>query len=62
MFGFMKKTFVALLKITVNSSNHTKGVSLSNQQCMIQLFLLTQILMNLSLKGQITIHLQLTSI
>ena len=49
MFGFMKKTFVALLKSTVNSSNHTKCISLKKWYLPNP---------NESLKGQITIHLQ----
>ena len=36
MFGYIKKTFIELLTGLVNSSNHTKCVSLSNQKCMTQ--------------------------
>ena len=36
MFGFIKKMFIGLLNSVVNASNHTKCVSLNNQQCMIQ--------------------------
>ena len=36
MFGFIKKVFIVLLTILVNTSNHTKCVSLSNQKCEIQ--------------------------
>ena len=36
MFGLIKKMFMGLLISVVNSSNHTKGVLLSNQKCEIQ--------------------------
>ena len=37
MFGIIKKVFiVSLSNNTVNGSNHTKCISLSNQKCMIQ--------------------------
>ena len=36
MFRFIKKMFIVLLASIVNSSNHTKCVSLSNQKCDIQ--------------------------
>ena len=36
MFGFIKKKFIKLLTSTGNASNHTKCVSLNNQQCIIQ--------------------------
>ena len=36
MFGFIKKMFIRLLTSIVNASNHTKCVSLNNQQCMTQ--------------------------
>ena len=36
MFGFIKKMFIRLLTGIVNASNHTKCVSLNNQECMIQ--------------------------
>ena len=36
MFGFIKKIFIGLLTSIVNASNHTKCVSLNNQQCIIQ--------------------------
>ena len=36
MFGIIKKVFLVLLSSTVNVSNHTKCVSLSNQKCEIQ--------------------------
>ena len=36
MFGFIKKMFIRLLITIINTSNHRKGVSLSNQRCMIQ--------------------------
>ena len=35
MFGFIKKRYTRLT-ITANDSNHTKHVSLNNQQCMKQ--------------------------
>ena len=37
MFGMIKKKFIALFFCIVNSFNHTKCVSLSNQKCEIQL-------------------------
>ena len=36
MFGFIKKIFIGLLTSVVNASNHTKCVSLNNDQCMVQ--------------------------
>ena len=36
MFGLIKKMFMGLLIGSINGSNHTKCVSLSNQKCMIQ--------------------------
>ena len=33
--------FIVFLATTVNASNHTKCVSLSNQKCQIQLTLIT---------------------
>ena len=36
MFGLIKKMFFRLLTSIVNASNHTKCVSLNNQQCMTQ--------------------------
>ena len=36
MFGYIKKIFIWLLISIVNSCNHIKGVSLSNQKCMTQ--------------------------
>ena len=36
MFGFFKKMFVGLLTGVVNACNHTKCVSLNNQQCVTQ--------------------------
>ena len=36
MFKFIKKMFAVLLTSIVNASNHTKCVSLSNQQCSTQ--------------------------
>ena len=33
MFGFFEKMFNGLLTRVVNGSNHTKCVSLKNQQC-----------------------------
>ena len=40
MVGVIKKMFMGLLTIIVNASNHTKCVSLNNQQCMTCLLLL----------------------
>ena len=36
MFGIIKKMFIIVLFSIVNASNHTKCVSLSNQECEIQ--------------------------
>ena len=36
MFGLSKKIFLGSLTGLVNGSNHTKCISLSNQECMIQ--------------------------
>ena len=36
MFGLIKKVFTVVLSSIANSSNHTKCVSLSNQECKIQ--------------------------
>ena len=36
MFGLIKKMFIVLLTGIVNASNHTKCVSLNNQNCKIQ--------------------------
>ena len=36
MFGLINKIFTRLLTSIVNASNHTKGVSLGNQKCLIQ--------------------------
>ena len=36
MFGLIKKIFIGLLTGLVNGSNHTKCVSLTNQQCQSQ--------------------------
>ena len=36
MFGLITKIFIELLSNIVNASNHTKCVSLNNQQCMAQ--------------------------
>ena len=33
---YYKKTFIGLLASTVNASNHTKCISLNNEQCMTQ--------------------------
>ena len=35
MFGLIKKIFIGLLSRIVNTFNHTKCVSLSNQKCVI---------------------------
>ena len=39
MFEYTKRLFVKLLTCLVSASNHTKTVSLSNQNCMTQPFL-----------------------
>ena len=36
MLGLIKKIFIGLLSNLVNTSNHTKCFSLSNQKCEIQ--------------------------
>ena len=36
MFGLIKKRFIRLLTSIVNTSNHTKCISLSKQKCGIQ--------------------------
>ena len=36
MFGLMKQVFLGLLASIVNASSHAEGISLKNQQCMIQ--------------------------
>ena len=36
MFGIIKRTFIVLLASIAYASNHTKRVSLSNQQCWIK--------------------------
>ena len=36
MFWFIKKIIIGLLASIVNASNHTKCISLINQQCMTQ--------------------------
>ena len=40
MFGNIKKMFIVLLTNTVNASNHTKCIPLSNQKCDIQVTLI----------------------
>ena len=55
MFRFINKIFIGLLACTVNTSNHRKCVSLSNQKCTTHLI---YILMN-TLKDYVTIHLSL---
>ena len=57
MFGLIKKMFIVLLSSTVNASNHTKSVSLSNQKCNIQPSLI-HILMN-PVKNFTAIHFRL---
>ena len=36
MFGLIKKMFIGLLTSIVSTSNHTKCISLINQECEIQ--------------------------
>ena len=36
MFWFIQKVFIRLLTSTANASNHSKCVSLNNQQCITQ--------------------------
>ena len=40
MFGLTKKIFIALLTGLVNGTDHTKCVSLINQKCRIQQFII----------------------
>ena len=40
MFGIIKKTFIELLTGIVNTSFHTKCLSLSNQKCMTESILI----------------------
>ena len=40
MFGLTKKIFIALLAGLVNGTDHTKCVSLINQKCKIQPFII----------------------
>ena len=49
---------VVLLTSMVNASNHTKCISLSNQQCTIQPTLINLHQTNI-LEDSVTIHLQL---
>ena len=58
MFGLYKKIFIGLLTGLVNGSNHTKCVSLMNQNVRFNLPLLIHILIN-TLKNFTTIHLRL---
>ena len=41
MFGIIKQVFIRLLPSIVNTSNHTKCISLKNQQFKIQPSLIT---------------------
>ena len=36
MFEIIKKMFMGLLISIINASNHTNGISLNDQKCMIQ--------------------------
>ena len=58
MFGIFKKNFIVLPTGIVNSSNHTKCVSWSNQKYEIQPTLLIYILMN-AIKNYTIINLRL---
>ena len=58
MFELIKKTFIALLTSLVNGANHTKCVSLSNQNARFNLPILTFILKN-TVKSFTTIYLRL---
>ena len=40
MFGLIKKMFIRLLTGLINRTCHTKCISLSNQKCMAQPFLI----------------------
>ena len=55
MFSIIKKMFIVLLTRLVNTSSHTKCISLSSQKCEIQP---TYILMD-TVKNYTTIHLRL---
>ena len=58
MLSLIEKISIGLLTVLVNASNHTKCVSLSNQNVLFNLPLLIYILMN-AVKNFTTIHLQL---
>ena len=57
MFRFIKKIFIGLLTNIGNGSNHSKCVSLNNQQCMTQPTLI--IIEMYVVKDYVIIHLQL---
>ena len=58
MFGLIKKMFIELLTSIVSASNHTKFVSLNNQNARLNVLLSIYILMS-ALKSYITIPLLL---
>ena len=58
MFGLIKKILIGLLAGLVNRSNHTKCVSLRNQNVRFNLLLLVYNLMN-TVKNFTTIHFRL---
>ena len=64
MFGIIKKMFIVLLTSLintsniVNASNHTKYVSLSNENLKFNILLLIYVLMN-TVTNYTTIHLWL---
>ena len=64
MFGIIKKMFIVLLTSLintsniVNASNHTKCVSLSNENLKFNILLLIYVLMN-TVTNYTTIHLWL---
>ena len=58
MFWVIKKTFIGLLRSIVDASNHTKCVSLSNQNARFKLPLLIYILMN-TVKNSTSIYFRL---
>ena len=58
MFWLIKKTFIGLLRSIADASNHTKCVSLSNQNARFKLPLLIYILMN-TVKNSTSIYFRL---
>ena len=59
MFRFIKAVFIGFLTSIINTSNHTKYVSLINQFKSIQPALIS-LPSNNTVKDYVTIHMQLT--